>query len=66
MIKYYKNEREKAIKGEYPQVVNYAKDNEINVENKSNEYIKRWIFILKELRRNVEKYKPNDIRAFFM
>ena len=41
------------------------KDNEINVEIKSNEYIKRWILILKKLRRNAEKYESNDRRVFF-
>ena len=41
VIKWYKNEREKAFNGKYPQVVKYANDNEINVNNKSNEYIKR-------------------------
>ena len=43
----------------------YEIDNKINIENKSNEYIRRWIIILKELGRNVEKYNPNDIKAFF-
>jgi len=47
-------------------VVKYAKDNEINVNNRSNEYVKRWILALKELRRNAEKYEPNDIRVFFI
>ena len=62
----YKNEREKVVKDEYLQVAKYAIDNKINVENKSNEYIRRWVIMLKELRRNVEKYKPNDIWVFFI
>ena len=41
-------------------------DNEINIENKSNEYIRRQIITLKESRRNAEKYIPNNIRAFFI
>ena len=55
VIRWYKNERELVINSKYPQVVKYTKDNEINVNNKSNEYIKRWIFILKEIRRQSEK-----------
>ena len=48
VVKQYKNERELAIKGEYLQVKKYAKDNEINAKEKSNDYIKKWIIILKK------------------
>ena len=38
---WYDNERNRALNGDYPQVVKYARENHINTEQKSNEYIKR-------------------------
>ena len=41
--------------------------NRLNVENITAEYIRRWIFILKEIRKKAEKYtNREDIRGYFI
>ena len=41
MKQWYEKEQNKALNGEYPQVVKYTRENYINTNEKSNEYIKR-------------------------
>ena len=43
----------------------YAINKRINLENYSNEQIRRWIYSLKAIKRNAEKYKEGDICIFF-
>ena len=39
------------MEGNYPQAAKYARENEINVNVKSNKYMKRQILMLKKLRK---------------
>ena len=61
---WYKNKQELVLNSEYPQARKFTGENEINVESKSNKYIKRWIYMLKEIKRRLEKHKLSNIRAF--
>ena len=40
--------------------------NEVNIEQKSNKHIKTWIVTLKKIKQRLQKYKPNNIRAFLL
>ena len=66
LIHQYNNERQNTIYGQYPQASKFAIENEVNLDYKSNEYIKTWIVILKEIKWRLQKYKPNNIRAFLL
>ena len=55
------------LNGEYPQVKRFVQANEVNIENMTTEYIRRWILILKNIKKKVIKYKgKEDIRGFFV
>ena len=66
IIDWYENEKEIALRGEYPQVRKFILANEFNIEEKIMKYIKRWVLLLKEFKKKVVKYKgKEDIRGFF-
>ena len=44
----------------------YAIDKEINVETKSNEYIKNGILGLRKISKNAEEIHRNDISSFMI
>jgi hypothetical protein len=65
IIDWYKNKKEIALGGEYSQVRKFILVNEFNIEEKTTEYIKRWVLLLKEFKKKVVKYKgKEDIRGF--
>ena len=38
----------------------------MNIETKSNEYIKSWILGLRKISKNAEEIQRNDIRSFMI
>ena len=57
VIEWQKNEHCKAIEGNHPQVRKYAIENEINAENCTTEHIRRWVYVLREIRKRAENIK---------
>ena len=67
IVDWYENEQKEALKGDYPQVKKYIQSNKLKVENTTIEYMRRWIFILKEIKNKVETYaNREDIRGYFI
>ena len=66
VIDWYEREKEIALNSEYPQVRKFMQANEMKVEEKTTECIKRWVLLLKEFKKKVVKCKgKEDIRGFF-
>ena len=46
-------------------LIKIYKNNELKIENTTTECMRRWIMILKEIRKKAEKYMNRDIRGYF-
>ena len=67
IIDQYKNIKKEALEREYLQVKKYVHSNEINIERSITKYIRRQIFIFKEIRKKAKKYiNREDIREYFL
>ena len=59
--------KERSIRGRIYTSKKHIYSNEINIERSMTKYIRRWIFILKEIRKKAEKYtNREDIRGYFL
>ena len=65
VIEWQKKEYEKALDGQHPQVRKYARENAVDAQNCTTEYLRRWIYVLREIKKRAEKYKGSDIRSYF-
>ena len=65
VIEWQQKEYEKAMNGKYPQVRKHAIENEVDAPNCTTEYLRRWIYVLREIKKRAEKYKGSDIRSYF-
>ena len=55
-----------SLNREYPQVRCFMQSNEVNIEHATIEYIRRWILILKKMKKKAIKYKgKEDICGYF-
>ena len=43
----------------------FAIDKKLNLQTSSNEYIKRWIYAIKAMKKNAEMHTEGNIRTFF-
>jgi hypothetical protein len=64
--KWYEKEKNKAERSEYRQLNLYVERCKIDIENSTNETIKKWIMNLKHMERKVEKIPVNDIRRWMI
>ena len=64
--KQYRRERIVTLNSPFPYVKKYTINKEINVKNKTNEYIRRQIMELKKISKNAEEISCNDIRSFIL
>ena len=48
------------MQGEYLQVRRFVQTNEVNLEKATTEYIRRWILVLKTMKKKVVKYKEKE------
>ena len=62
--KWYEEEKNNGINGECEQVRRFITKRDINVEMSINETIRKWIMILKIIKKKAEKIKPNNISWF--
>ena len=65
VIEWQQKEYEKALNRQHPQVRKYAIENEVDAPNYTTEYLRRWIYVLREIKKRAEKYKGSDIRSYF-
>ena len=67
VIDQYKEEKKKALEGQYPQLKKFVENNLIDIENNMTKYMRMQICILKEIKKNAIKYKnKKDIRGVFL
>ena len=60
-------EKKKIVEEQYLQLKKFIEYNLIDIENTITECIRRWIYVLKEMKKNTIKYEnKEDIRGFFL
>ena len=62
LLEWCEKEREQAQNSEYLQVTRHAQRHNENVEERSMEYMQRWLFSLNAMKKNSEKHNRNLIR----
>ena len=66
VVNWYEKEKRKARQSQYPQVKKCMEKREVNLETLNTEYIRRWTYSLRVLKKNAEKYQgTEDIRGYF-
>ena len=68
-IKWYNEEFKRVVEivveGNKPEMVKYAKANELNIEQCSTSYIRHWILSLRDMWKKAKSERINDIRLYF-
>ena len=65
MTEWQQKEYKRALEGQNLQVRKFAIENQVDIETSTTDHLRRWIYVLKEIKKKVQKYETSKIRSYF-